>query len=373
MRLWIGWSGRESIFYLIIFVAMFFFSGAANIRFKLDKRDILLVVAYYIALIYTTNQVFAWGNLVRIVPIIGLLLLDEDDRYFCFYYITKWFALLMIISLAVYWLVQLGQIPSLGTIELGDEATADITDYSVRNNYIFYVYGTFYNIRFNGPFLEPGHLGMMCAFILFVNKFNLTNKYNLIILLALLHTYSLAGYVLAFIGFWMSRYYQGKLKLSRFFLYGFCFLGVFLFATYYNGGENFLNTLILDRLQLDDEKGFTGNNRSGEMMALLMADMVNDTHTLFWGYDTQTYDLIIGNFEGSGFTKFMVQRGLIGLVIVASIYLTYIFSNRNKKYSLLIFVFLVCMFWQRCYFMWHAWIICFTYGISIAEKELNDN
>ncbi|MCM1295740.1 MAG: hypothetical protein NC311_09380 [Muribaculaceae bacterium] len=370
MRLWIGWNGREANIYMLLAVALLALSVGSGLHQKLLTRDIISLVIWYIVFAFMTSKLFAVGNLLRVIIIGILLTLDNENRVRCFRYITKWFALLMIPSLIMYWVVQLTHIPPLGILILGNNAIESVVEYSIRYNYLFYAYSSFYGIRFNGPFLEPGHLGMISAFILTVNHFDLKNKYNFIIFVALLHTFSLAGYVLAFIGFWLVRYYDGKLKLQHLVLYIGFFLGFFLFSMLYNGGDNLITELIFDRLQLDNEKGFSGNNRSGELMAYYYLQMWNDPHLLFYGYDAVSYDAMIGSgLGGSGYTKFVVQHGLLGVIIASLFYLLYLLKSTNKKFALLLFIFVVCMFWQRCYFMWLSWIICYAYGISMSETK----
>ena len=54
--------------------------------------------------------------------------------------------------------------------------------------------------RFSGPFAECGHMSMICAFLLYANRFNLQQWYNIVFFISVLFSLSLAGYVLLGLG-----------------------------------------------------------------------------------------------------------------------------------------------------------------------------
>ncbi len=61
-------------------------------------------------------------------------------------------------------------------------------------------YNAFY--RFNGPFLEPGHLSMIVAILLYANKYDFkNNRYLWVLLVTIVLSFGLAGYVITIIGF----------------------------------------------------------------------------------------------------------------------------------------------------------------------------
>ena len=97
--------------------------------------------------------------------------------------------------------------------------------------------------RFHSIFLEPGHLGCIIAFFVMANQYNFKNRYVLIMSIVLLFTLSLAGYVLFYIGFLVYFINKSKDtgKFRRIVAVGVVFIGIWLFGTYYNGGDNYVN------------------------------------------------------------------------------------------------------------------------------------
>ena len=120
------------------------------------------------------------------------------------------------------------------------------------------------SIRFCSVFLEPGYLGTMLSFLLYVGRFNFEKKYNIVFLVALILTLSLAGFVIAALGWTLVKIQEGK-SVKRL-LQIVCVLGfIYYFGINYNGGNNIFNNQILSRLQYDKENGISGNNRTSHM------------------------------------------------------------------------------------------------------------
>ena len=72
--------------------------------------------------------------------------------------------------------------------------------YTGNNYYLFVVdHDIVYFPRFRSIFAEPGHLTMGIIPLLFANRFNLKNKFVVILLLIEIFTFSLAGFVLIFV------------------------------------------------------------------------------------------------------------------------------------------------------------------------------
>lgn len=280
----------------------------------------------------------------------------------------------MIPCIVTYFLVQFGTFPSIGNVWLNHEHSYQ-TSYILRENYLFYVYSDFYGIRFNGPFVEPGHLGMMSAFLLFANGFEVKRKDNMVILGTIILTLSLAGYAFAFIGYLFVLYGHGKIRFSRVMLFILTIFLIYLFANYYNGGDNLLNEKILSRLESDKEKGFSGNNRVDTEVMLYFYSMFSDEKLLLFGYGKDMYDWLLSHRHGgTGIYMWTVQFGIIGSIAAMIFYLSYTMFSKERIVPLLFFLFVVILFWQRSYPFWYSWIICFVYGITnhkIAKRYGN--
>lgn len=266
--------------------------------------------------------------------------------------------------------------PSFGTVSTVEDVVHSFyqIDYAKRVNYILYCYSSFYGIRFNGPFIEAGHLGMMSAFLLFADGYDFKKKETWILLFALLLSMSLAGVMLAFFGFTFTKYEQRKIRFGFIVVFGLGILLFYLFGTFYNGGENLINEWILSRLEYDEEKGFSGNNRVFGEVELYYAAMFKDTQTMLLGYDHDIIEYLTWNHSrGTGYVMCMVVHGIIGTIAGVLFYFYYYFSSKNKRTAIVFLLFILLLYWQRTYPFWFCWIICYVYGISNRINIIHEN
>ena len=373
MELWLGWGGRKTFILSLFACGAFLTHKLCNIRFSFSSRNIILVLLFYIAFLYKLN-----GGVAQIItqipsqliPIICIVCVADEYKDDILNYITKWYAQLMSVSLIVYILTILLPIHGLGSLEFYPDS-----GYPIYENYVFYVKSANYLMssfpRFNGPFLEPGYVGMVGAFLLYTNYFNFKKKENQIILLSVFFSLSLAGWVLLFIGYMLNVFYRGRIALAKLILYIVLVVSFIQIGQHYNNGNNIINERILSRLEYDEERGISGNNRNSDAITLLALEMWSgDVGTLLFGYDNK-YFLQFEDWEliGSGFDKFLVHHGLLCVLLVLSFYFYTICTARDKKFALLFFVFVAFCFWQRCYAQWFSWIICFYYSSVIADRN----
>ncbi len=374
MRLWIGWEGRDYRLNMLIGVLVFLIMLTKHISFSLTKQNLITFIFIVIAHFFYGYEPTIYTPFY-FLPYFVIICLNDQDKIQALNFITKWYGYLMIPSLLVYILVSTINLPHFGYEYASEADWAVANDYGVCKNYIFYMQSQFgdYAIRFNGPFLEPGHLGMISAFLILINQFNFKRKGMWAILIALLCTLSLAGYALLMIGFLIHIYYKGKIKSKHLILSILILIIVYFAGKYYNDGNNILNEKILSRLEYDEEKGFAGNNRVFGMIDIYYAALWTDIDKLLWGYPKEIIDWLADNgSRGTGYIMSMCKFGLVGTILSVTFYFIYAVMSKNKKYALCCLIFVLFMFWQRCYPFWTSWIICFTYGITYERYKFND-
>lgn len=375
MNCWIGWEGRS--FYINMFVTIFsfFIIKKDNIKMDYSLRNIIAFCLFAI------GHAFVLGNESRILNYINyfqflfIICLNDKDKISCINYIIKWMGLLLLISIFVYILFFFTGLPSFGKVQFSKASYLVANDYGICDNYIFYIRSKFegYAIRFNGPFLEPGQLGMILASLLLMCKFEIKRKDVKIIILAILLTLSLAGYMLSLIAFFIVLLVNNKISKKNLFFVLLAIVILYCYGVYWDNGNNVINEKILSRLIADDDIGFAGNNRSFGMIDLYFTSMWFDTNTLLYGYSKETIEWLAENgSRGAGFVMWMVKYGLLGTVASGLFYLYYMLTAENKKFAFLCFLFFCFMFWQRSYPFWSSWIICYVYGIT-WDKHTNGN
>lgn len=375
MRWWLGWEDRAKyIDFVTLLFLLFSLWNYPYIKFYFNRRNLFLALTLSIS--YIGFGEFVISKVTSCVVFFIICCLRRDFQVQCLQYIFKWFAWLMIPSIIVYFFAQLGIVPSFGT--LNTIANANHTyfqhDYVTRVNYIFYCYSSYYEIRFNGPFIEPGHLGMIVAFLFFADGFDFKKKESYILLLAIVLSMSLSGILLTFFGYVFTKYEQRKIQLSFIVIFGLGILFLYLIGTFYNGGDNMINEWVLSRLEYDEEKGIAGNNRVFGEIDLYYAAMFNDTHTFLYGYDKEIIEYLAWhNSRGSGFVMCMVTHGFIGTIVGIIFYVFYSLSADNKRTAMLFLAFVLMLYWQRTYPFWYSWIICFVFGISKRSFAIYEN
>lgn len=372
MELWIGWNGRKTTMLILFGCGALFIKMAYKIPFKFSGRNIVLILLFYIAHLYKLNAGFAQVFTQipsQLIPIICIVCIANEYKEKILYYITKWYARIILFSLFIYFIVSFVPVPGIGNLEFANQSQSNIEGYATYINYIFYVKNLGFT-RFNGPFLEPGYVGMIGAFLLFANRFNFKKKENKIILISVLVSLSLAGWMLTLIGYILNLFHIGKISISRL-VFSLLFIISFInIGQLYNGGDNMINNEILSRLEYDEEKGFSGNNRNTEGIKLLSIGIwETNTETILYGYpETAFYQFQDYELIGSGADYFLVYFGLVGVLLALSFYIYTTATAKDKKFALLFFILVLFSFWQRCYAHWFSWIICFYYSTIIADR-----
>lgn len=378
MGCWIGWNGRKGYINIILSLMIIVLLNYHHIRLNFDKRNIIAFILLVITYIWSARGVPLGAILSFFLPAALIIFQKDNFRFGCLKFIFKYFAILMIPSIIVFAIVETLGIPAIDTLIVFPESEEHVQGawYQYRNNYLFYTPYTkdyFAWNRFLGPFTEPGHLGTILAFLLFVDGFSLKNKYTRINMIALILTFSLAGYILAFVGFLFDRF--TKKKLSLWIIMSLCslLLLIIAFANFYKNGDNVLNEKVVSRMELDDNRGIAGNHRVSDEVDFYFVMMLEDSKILLQGYDEKTIDYLYYTGGGTGIKMWIVCHGLIGVISVLAFYYAFCFFSNYRKLSFFYFVFVFLLFIQRSYPFWFAWIICYVYGISVLENSLRFN
>lgn len=375
MNCWIGWNGRAVYINLLSGVVMLACVISKKIPLVLSKKRIGGIIILLMTFFYFKDG-GALGLLSFFLPVSIILTLRDTEQISCLECITKWLAYLLIPGFILFALSQFIYLPSLGVYNIGNSLEANSSaGYGIYSNHFFYVkalYFSDYRFRFNGPFTEPGQLATMLSLLLFANQFDFKRKEVKLLLFFNIMTFSLAGYALTLIGFVLYRYYAGFSMKWVLFCAG-CVLSVYLIAMFYNDGDNVINNMIVSRLEYDEEKGFSGNNRSFGLIPYYYATMWSDRHLILYGYGKETMEWLarLGS-RGTGYVYWMVSYGVIGTVVAFLFYIYNAVVAKEKKFAFLFFLFLVAVFWQRSKPLWISWFICFVYGLTYAAFKIKN-
>lgn len=374
MNYWMLWYTNTRIIYLFTLLLIVICVSQKKIEWKRKINGNYIIGFVFFALFailqnYTVlankTSLLSYSNTFLLLGIFYAVLRFGNsfkDEFICF--LEKAMVFLLVPALIVFFanfFISLPYIPTIYMDSFGNEP------YGLLKNYIFLIHhaeaiadlASF--PRFCGPFLEPGQLATFLSFLLLLLKFDFSKKSRYVLLVALLVSFSLAGYVLALMGVVLVKSHKMKKFLPLV-----CLLVVAYFVgANYNNGDNLLNKYILVRLEYDEEKGITGNDRSSGITDRIFEEelMSSTTHMLF-GLPHYRGEAI----GGSGYKTYLVKYGVFNLLFLLVAYLVISSSARNKREMLIFFVLLIASFLQRATPL--IFYLPFLYLISLDNTDL---
>ncbi|MFW5847757.1 MAG: hypothetical protein ACOCVF_02445 [bacterium] len=328
---------------------IFYFQNKKTIKFSFPIQ--ISILAYVIAISYIASF-WSFGQfvvyLVSTIPISIVIASDSDFKIKLLNFLTKWMALILLPSLILFILLLFGiNLPDAG------EITHPTSSFYYYTNYVFVLKGV-YGIRFNSIFCEPGHLGMILSFMLFANNFNLKNKYVLILFISVFFTLSLAGIILTFVGFIIRNVFKQQFKKGLIYLIslGLIIYTIVIFSSQYNNGDNYVNKLIIERLEYDNQSGTIAGDNRVDFFTERAFNSILFFEFMFGKAFSQEY-------AGSGFKIYILKFGFISAFLFALFYYSLTKTSNNKLMALGLF-FLYCLaFVQRSYPFWASQLLIF--------------
>lgn len=323
----------------------------------------LLIVLYSLYSVFIIDVNYGIMTFFSYFPAVLLFVLKEEEQKDLLDFVTKWFCIIMGVSLflfIVHFVIDMPNFPFKPS-SLGDT-------YEPFKNYFFFMTTDMYFVqnggiyRFGGPFLEPGHQSLICSLLLYANGFKMKEKPLLWILVgSVLLSFSLAGYLILAVG-WLYLKLKNiyTMVISIVLLVG-SWLGV---TVIWNGGDNPINKLIIERLEFDNKKGIKGNNRTLAQTDHFYNKCVKDGTYLLGVRTLKAMGLKI---NGAGYKIFILRFGLFGVIWVTLIYLCLIPQGVDKKYALGFFMIIALVFLQRAYPSWYSWLLPYVLGLGVMR------
>lgn len=291
---------------------------------------------------------------------VGLLALKEDFKPLVISSITKWFSIILGVSLIFY-------IAHMVGVSLPSSPLERANALKSFANYYFFI-SIDGQVRFQSIFFEPGHLTMGLAPLLFLNIYNYKDKYVLILLLAQLFSFSLAGYVVMVVGYsYIIMFSHQNNKLLHILLPVSLFIG-FLYAITLIFEEDLFYDLIMSRLEWTGS-GIAGDDRSSIYLDKVYKQIL-DSPNRWLGQEWLSSNSEKGV---AGYKLYFVMYGVIGVLITLSAYIKSLLLSRNNiSLRFGFFIVVMLLLWQNSYPTWWSLLILMTCGFYL-EKEYQTN
>lgn len=246
----------------------------------------------------------------------------------------------------------------------------EVLMYSYTNFYFFLIDDRSFFVlipRFQSVFMEPGHLGTASVFLLLTQLGKWKKWYNVVLLIATIMTFSLAAFVLLAMVLFINAWLKHQRILPKIMLI-ISFLGITtVSAIFYNDGDNMLNSLIIERLTVNDGK-LAGDNRVTDSFEIAFNDYMKSDDVLF-GRD---YELAEFGWGNAGYRVYIYDYGLIVLLLTIIFYISAVYGSTDRRAILSMFIIGIASFWVRATplsFYYFIPLYAFAY-IGHQNKEL---
>lgn len=201
--------------------------------------------------------------------------------------------------------------------------------------------------RYRSIFLEPGHIGTISALLLFTQIGRWHKWYNMLMIAALVMSFSLAAYVLFAMIIFISMWMQRKQVLAKLLVIVVLMVAGGVWAYFYNNGNNLVNQLILSRMEVNEDGKLSGDNR--------VTDTFGDTYDQF----LKTGNILTGEdfspekfgFGNSGYRVFIYNYGLLGLLINIVFYLSMMIEVKDRRAFIGVWLLAIAVFYERATLM----------------------
>jgi hypothetical protein len=250
-------------------------------------------------------------------------------------------------------------------------------EFYIHDNYYFFVKSAKAQSieilpRFCSFFLEPGHLASTCCFFIFINKFNIRQWYVLLMILAVILSFSLAGYVLLIISLISYLQLYGKHFKRNLIVCLSILIGIWMFFQSFNDGNNVVNERIISRLIFEDGE-MVGNNRFSMLFEKKFQKLIK-TEDVYFGAQRHLskIDYKYNWMDGSaGWKRCIAMYGIIGTFLILIFYLSYLLSI----WSYSGFLFFIIFFIANCirdYPLREYWLYTYLLAIPILQRQYKD-
>lgn len=365
---WFIWNNYTNI---IVSFATFVCATILFYKSRLWQRNVPVFLILFLISSYLWDSILLVPfmkiiSCMNIFILITLILQEDSFKIDLLNFITKWLGIIIFISLIAYLLYSNDLFPiTPQKIQYGNR-------YHSFNYYLFIipqeVFVDFF-VRFRSIFMEPGHMALGTTLLIMANKFDLKNKYVLMLILGNIFSFSLAAYITMSIGFLLFNFSIKRAHLLALLVGTVCLANLVVVKTY---GGDILDKYLWDRLEYSEETGnIEGNNRTTIKYESVYEMTLSRPDLFILGNDEyERNDDYGGN---AGYKKYIVEKGLLGIFLVLLFYLYAPVALRSKD-SITFSILILLLLAQDSYPFWSCISVSYILGISnMKPKEASLN
>lgn len=369
MRPYFLWDKNIVLFFfnIMLFLCVFlefFFDKGYGCR-KIDRKNIYCIGNFLLLYVYVY---IVWaGGIVGLIaqiplylfPTVIMLLCSQEEKIYFLSLLTAIVSFLLFISLCFYFLYLLGFYTTYTRIK---HPTAEFYDFFY--NYKFFIMcndtRSIIFSRFQGVFTEPGQIGMICALLLYANRYHIKQRNVFVLLISTVLTLSLAAYILLVCGWIMYLYFNSKKRIQAFL--SVCFVGGLLIGfslIYYSLYPTAIySKWIVARVLPDKKRGIAGNNRSTDEFKRVYSNFLSsDGVSVLIGKGTVEMEKYsAGN---SSYKVYVFEYGFLGLFMLLLFYASVLYHFRSRLLMGMLLLYFLS-FLQRPYALWTSEIYIYA-------------
>lgn len=304
---------------------------------KLEKKNNVILIPllyYFLMLVLNTYGGYEGSYIHELVSISVFIFMSDKMKMRVFHYFYKIILYSCAIAILLYPAILLG-------LPIGFETVPFVNDGVETSVYLkWFIFGIVGDgqwglPRLCGIFNEPGGLGTVCA-LLYVATYSYSKLYEkIILLLAIILSFSVAGFLLVFV-FYALHYIR---KGWKYFIPLGLLVAFVLIAPTIDWGDEFVNNFVA-RFEITDE-GIAGDDRVKPEFEKLYNEVWN-SNDVFLGKGA-TY----GNDMGtSSYKNLIIQFGVFGFGLYFILWLFAMLSTtkKNRDCLILLLLFIISLY-----------------------------
>ena len=331
------WS-LSSIVYFVSFVGFLFFGLWEKPQNSYRRISLFLFILFYFYVSFNIYEDFnflgyLWQGF-RLFLTVSIFFIGCESWAKIYKFFLIIYTITLIPSLLVYFLAVWGGVDLPHTFI---PPLNKIKDYGYIAYPFMVISDRFENFRFCGYYDEPGVIGNLSGVLLIVNKCNMRDWKNWVLLASGIFSFSLFFYVL--ISLYLLLFGKTKVRISLAVLIG-------LAITYIANSDNVFSNLILARIEMGDDGSFVGDNRTIASFDYFY-DKFLHSDKLWFGYG-HLYSTLVVDTGGQSYKHLIVDYGIImSILYVVAFFFYYLSYNISKKNLCFLLMILLSILYQR--------------------------